>query len=187
MTRIIAICGAKRSGKDTIAKYIVQKYGYKHYKIAAKLKDVCGMLFGFSEEQMEDNSKDIIDKKFNITPRHAMQFVGTEMMQYKIQELLPSIGRNFWINILLREIQKEDNVVISDMRFVHEFDAIKNTNNAINVIQVSKDSFIDIDLHPSEVEWRDIPASTIIENNKTIEDLYDRVDAFLVEIDNSRS
>lgn len=193
MTRIIAICGPKRSGKDTIANYIVAKYGYKHFKIASKLKDVCGLLFGFTQEQMEDDTKDIIDTKYNITPRKAMQFVGTEMMQYKIQELLPNVKRNFWINLLMQEIQKESHVVISDMRFLHEYETMCKESD-LHVIQVSKPnsgSDSHLDLHPSEVEWRKIPTTTIIENNKTIEDLYEQVDRAcylrLIKVNNPRS
>ncbi len=43
--QIIAICGYKRSGKDTIAQYLVKKYNYKHHKITHKLKECIKLLF----------------------------------------------------------------------------------------------------------------------------------------------
>lgn len=182
--RVIAICGPKRSGKDTIAKHITEKYGYKHFKIAENLKSVCGLLFGFSHEQMEDDSKDKVDPKYNISPRQAMQFVGTEMMQYKIQELLPNVGRNFWINLLLQNTKNESHIVISDMRFLHEYEALRRYD--LFVIQVFKDLHIQtLDNHSSEIEWSKIPANIKIHNNSSIENMYKCIDDALVKINNS--
>ena len=45
LPKIIAVCGYKRSGKDTIAKYLNKKYNYKHLKITYKLKECLKLLF----------------------------------------------------------------------------------------------------------------------------------------------
>jgi dephospho-CoA kinase len=179
--KIIAICGLKRSGKDTVANYFVQRHNYKHVKIADPLKQVCKILFGFSDEQIESNAKDEIDKRHQITPRLAMQFFGTEIMQYKIQEILPNTGRNFWINLLLDNISESTNpIVISDMRFMHEYNAIqkKYGDNAI-IIKIKRDQHNTLqseDNHCSEQEYLDIPETYLIENNSSIQELYEKLD-----------
>ena len=171
--QVIAICGMKRSGKDTIANYIAS-LGYKPVKISAKLKEICHILFGFSHVQMEDAVKDVIDERFGITPRKAMQFLGTEVMQYKIQELLPNTGRSFWINTLLQ--QEQDKIVISDMRFVHEERALRAMwGDRAMIIKVVRPELEDEDEHVSEKEWVDIKEDVLLVNNTTIDSLLDKV------------
>ena len=101
---IIAICGGKCCGKDTIANIISDRYGFQRVKIEKNL-EVCTIILNFSDEQMESDTKDVSDQYWGITPRHAMQFIGTEVMQFKIQELLPNIGRNIWITSLLESMK----------------------------------------------------------------------------------
>lgn len=185
MGRIIAICGLKRSGKDTIANYLAQKHNFKHIKIASPLKQVCGILFGFTQKQMEEDEKDIVDKRLGITPRLALQFFGTEMMQYKLQEIMPNVGRKFWIDLLLEKIKDDHtNYVISDLRFLHEYNAIKSKHNTF-IIKVCKESNMIDDLHCSEKEWTTIPEDVLINNDDTLLSLYSKLDDILVETNSS--
>ena len=167
--RIIAVCGYKRSGKDTVANIISELYGHKHMKIASKLKDVTQTLFGFSHSQIEEDVKDHIDTRWGITPRQAMQFIGTEMFQFKIQEILPEIKRNFWIKGLIADLNGNLPVVISDLRFVHEYEELKNLG--VFVIRVTKKNNSEtIDHHPSETDFLNIPADLEIVNNDFVID-----------------
>jgi len=165
----IAICGSKRSGKDTVANIISELYGHKNFKIATKLKDVCRILFGFSEDQVESDSKDVIDPEWDITPRQAMQYIGTEIMQYKIQELLGyQIGRELWIRSFIKTISKEPLVVVSDLRFMHEYKHIKKMDGLIiRIINSDIDNDIDKEnnSHISEREFQSIPADITIDNS----------------------
>jgi hypothetical protein len=168
--RIIAICGSKRHGKDTIAKFLSSNYDYEHVKISQKIKDICKILFGFTHDQMETDNKENIDPKWGITPRKAMQFIGTEVGQFKIQELLPMIDRKFWIDSLINELEPNKKYVISDLRFMHEFDEIKKLDGI--VIRVERPNLIlPEDLHISELEYIDIPTNIIIKNDN-IENLH---------------
>jgi hypothetical protein len=174
MPRIIAICGAKRSGKDTLAHYISHKYLHTKLAFADPLKEAVNALFQFSAEQTGDSDlKDVIDKQWGITPRRALQFFGTEVLQYKIQELLPNIDRKFLANALVSRITKNDNepYVISDMRFVHEYEAVKKLGAF--VIRVDRSSveenyYHDVPVHCSEIEYRNIPFDLHIKNDQDI-------------------
>jgi hypothetical protein len=133
-------------------------------------------MFGWSPKHMEDDEKDHVDEKWGISPRDAMKFIGTEMMQYKIQELLPEIGRNFWIKQLINKINVGENIIISDLRFVHEFLMIKEHFPNAVIVKVMKQTAGHLDLHSSEVEWKDIVEDVLIDNNGSMEDLRAQVD-----------
>ena len=176
MYNIIAICGAKRSGKDVLAKYLINKYKYEKLSFAEPLKKAVKELFNFNDIQVgidEDNGmgneKDIIDERWGITPRKALQFFGTEIMQYKMNELIPNINREFFANILLSKIVENKNYVISDMRFLHEYEKIKGLN--ILIIKVIRPSLIKKrDEHISENEYEQIPCNIEVLNEGSIED-----------------
>ncbi len=183
LPRIIAICGLKRSGKDTIADYMCQNFGYTKIRIANPLKQGLKAMFGFTDDQLETDLKDVIDERWGVEPRKVMQFVGTEVMQYKINDVLPGIGRSFWIKSLIEEhINKEKNskqlFVIPDLRFRHEYDLLSQYNAVFWRVERMKDGNIVLptnETHSSEREYLDIPVSKILRNNNFVE-LYKSVD-----------
>ena len=172
MKKIIAICGPKRCGKDVLANHIVNKYGYTRLSFAEPLKEIVKLLFNFSDTQVglidsDNDEKDTIDERWKISPRKALQFIGTEVLQNKIQELLPNIKRDYFANILLSKIDNEKTYVISDMRFIHEYEKIKHLD--IQVIKVTRPSIISNEEHLSELEYLNIPFDKEIVNDSTIE------------------
>jgi len=182
---IIAICGGKRTGKDTLASYIVSKYKYKQIAFADPLKEAVSALFDFSPLQTgNDNVKDDIDTRWGITPRKALQFFGTEVLQYKIQELLPEVERKFLAYSLVNRIQKnEGKYVVSDMRFVHEYEEIAKMGAFIIRIDrpnITTNDYPDEPIHPSEVEYRQIPFHLHISNDGNINDLIQKFEESVV-------
>jgi dephospho-CoA kinase len=181
---IIGICGKKRSGKDTIAEHLVSNYDFVNCKIAEKLKSVCQLLFNFTEEEIE-LSKDEMHSKWQMSPRQAMQFIGTEVMQYEIQKLLPEIQRNFWIRSMLEsKYGQHERIVISDLRFLHEVEAIKQciaaSDTTFTIIRVQRSApgnlGISTDAHVSELECTQIAADHVIENDGSVSDLLNKID-----------
>lgn len=173
--KIIAITGAKRSGKDTLANYIAYRYLYEKIHIADPLKDAVSALFSFSKEQVGDNdAKDQIDNRWGITPRKALQFFGTEVIQYKMQELLPGIDRKFLAYSLVNKIEKDGYYVVSDLRFYHEYEELAKLDAFIIRVDrpvSTEDQNQDVLVHPSEVEYRMIPCHMNIMNDKDISHL----------------
>ena len=179
LPRVIAVSGYKRCGKDTIAEYLVRNYGYKNVKIAETLKRVCQIVFGLNDEQLDGSKKEEIDERWGIAPRKIMQFIGTEVMQYQIQQLLPGIGRTFWIRSLITKYSNTNEpIVISDLRFKHEYEELRKAfGSRAYFFQVKKAlNDKDLDEHSSETEWMNIPYDFQLSNNGTIEDLYIQVD-----------
>jgi hypothetical protein len=199
MSNVIAICGAKRSGKDVLAKYIIENYGFKKLSFAEPLKKAVKELFNFNdiqvgidEENALGNEKEIIDERWGISPRKALQFFGTEIMQYSIDKLIPNTNRCFLADILLSHISDDkngttNNYVISDLRFLHEYNKLKGSLkiNSLIIVKISRPS-INItegtegicDIHISEKEYIDIPHDVEIVNDGTIRDLTDLFDIY---------
>lgn len=190
LPKVIALCGAKRSGKDTLANYIANKFLYQKIAFADPLKEAVCALFDFTHNQVgysystyeacDDAGKDLIDKRWGITPRKALQFFGTEVLQYKIQELLPGIDRKFLANSLASKIRQSNrHFIVSDLRFVHEYEELKKMGALI--IRVDRPSIVenvynDEAVHTSEIEYRMIPCDMHILNDKDIPNLIKRFD-----------
>lgn len=177
---IIGIVGRKRSGKDTIGDYLINNYGLTKYSFANPLKMGVKELFGFTDEQVFGNDKDIIDPIWGVTPRDVLQIIGTEFCQFDIIKYLPNLqvgDRLFWVKRfeLWFNQNKNLNVVICDVRFQHEVDSIKSKGGKI--IRVNRDSLTNSDNHKSELEMDLITGvDYVIENNGTLEDLYNNLD-----------
>ena len=175
--RVIAITGLRRSGKDEIAKVLGEKWGFDNVKVAGPLKQVIMSLFNMTEDHVEGHMKDVIDERWGITPRLAMQFIGTEVMQYKIQEIMPHIGRNFWMKKLCDLIKANPNKLfaISDVRFLHEVSELKKAfPNQVCVVKVIRPSLFageECDTHSSELEWQHIQEDILITNDGDLDSL----------------
>lgn len=183
---IIGLLGQKHSGKDTCADYLVKYYGFKRFAFGDSVKEVCRILFKFNDEQLYGNKKEEIDPRYNITPREAFQKIGTEFGQYFIHELLPNLNipkRTLW-TLALDELDKSQNIIISDVRCKHEIDAIKQRGGIIVKIERNtiKNEFSE---HSSEQEIFNISSSDIyytINNNGTLNDLYNELLTFYLTI-----
>jgi hypothetical protein len=181
--RIIGVCGYKRNGKDTVAQHLATQYGYTHVKFAQPLKTWIQELFQLTQEQVEGAEKDQVDPAWGVSPRQIMQFMGTEVMQFKIQELLPHVGRTFWVQRLFKELPEDARLVISDVRFQHEVDEIRRRDPTAVILRVERQHpHPHGDVHVSEVELLNLRPDVCIPNDGTIKDLWTRIDAWMAEL-----
>lgn len=130
MKKVLAICGRRRCGKDTLAVHMESKGDWTHMKVSKTLKSCISFLFNLTHAEVEGDLKDVVidhGPGRGTTPRRLLQWMGTDIMQYELQNVVPHIGRSFWIDHLVSDIKwvlKEKNVVISDIRFEHELDRL---------------------------------------------------------------
>jgi|WetSurMetagenome_2_1015567.scaffolds.fasta_scaffold08499_6 hypothetical protein len=180
---IIALCGNKRVGKDTVAKYLVENYKFKRYGFADPIRESCKNIFLWDDDWI-DSHKEEIDPRWGISYRDIAQIIGTEVFQYKVPELLPGfnkkIGKTLWV-ARFKELYIKDmsiDYVISDLRFIHEYEAIKKYHNTY-IIKVERPSVINEDTHPSEKEVNKIPYDFELLNDSTEEVLKSNVDTII--------
>ena len=122
------------NGKDTISDFIVDKYNFEKYAITKPLKNICKILFNFSNDQLYGDLKEEKDLYWNITPHHAMEFIGTDLIRNKFTQLISNIKNNFWLKhfkLIYNNSLKNKNIVISDIRFQNEVDMIHELNGII--------------------------------------------------------
>ena len=188
MTIIIGIIGTKQSGKDTIGNYLKERYGFSKYAFADPIKEISKILFDLSEKQVNGSNqeKDEIDPRWNLNGRQVLQRLGTEFGQFKIFDIFPELKekikyRELWVYLFDAWLKNHSNknIVITDVRFIHEMEHIKKLGG--NILKISRNTGLD-DNHISECESQQIQETNIdfnIDNNNTLHDLYSQVDTFV--------
>lgn len=177
--------GIKKSGKDTLADHLVNNKGFQKYSFADPIRDICKTVFDWSDEDFKDREiKETIDSYFGISPRQAMQWIGTEAFQYLIGEDFPlfkkTVGRTIWVRKFINWREKHPyfkNVVIPDWRFPHEqMELIENINEPIKFVRVENNRIKEGDVHESEVHIPHLSVDVTIHNDGSIEDFYENID-----------
>lgn len=180
---IIGISGLKRNGKDTIANYLCDNYGYQRIAFADPLKEVARVMFEFNDEQLYGSEKEVVDEYWQLTPRQALNFVGIDLIKNNMDKLDPKFGKNFWIHCAKRkvdEILKENPdavIVFSDVRYPDECELIRKLNGFI--IRVERPCYLTVDSHESESHVMNLKVDAIIQNDGSIDDLHKRVSELL--------
>uniref|UniRef100_A0A6C0EFE5 Deoxynucleoside monophosphate kinase n=1 Tax=viral metagenome TaxID=1070528 RepID=A0A6C0EFE5_9ZZZZ len=181
MVFVIGITGKKGHGKDTVGK-ILNKYGYKRIAFADPLKEACRCIFGFTDEQLYGDEKEKTDPFWNVTPRHILQYVGTDLFRDQLGFVVPDLGKDIWIKSAEKHIESSgfDKIVITDVRFQNEVDMILKKGGY--VVRVTRPSIKSGDTHVSETHIDDLVVNNDILNDGTIEDLEQKVKDILISL-----
>jgi hypothetical protein len=178
---LIGLLGQKRVGKDTVADYLVEKYNFKKESMATPLKDICKLLFGFNDNQLYGDKKEVTDLEWGVTPRIVLQYLGTDVFRQDINKIMPDINDNFWVKCMKNRLDNNhklnpaDKIVIADIRFQNEVDMIHELGGI--VIKITRPNIDNTDLHISEANIDTITLYDIlINNNKDYIDLYNTID-----------
>jgi hypothetical protein len=179
---IVALCGRRRSGKDTVAQYLVDARGFRHHKISQPLKDALAVLFGFDADELETDKKEAVHPTWGVSPRTLMQYVGTEVFRKDIQTVVPGVGESFWIRRLIEGVKKErghEPIVISDLRFVNEYELMRREwGSRLLVMRVDRfEGGAAVETHVSEREFMDIPCDVVLDNKGGVDELRKQVEA----------
>ncbi len=185
-TLIVGVGHKARAGKDTVANHLVNHHGFERTAFASRLKEVARVVFGFNDEQLYGNLKEVPDEKWNdtlrflgsdgtgstfhepLTPRIAMQKIGTESFR-------DIFHRDIWIAALFLGLEPGKRYVITDVRFHNEAQAILDAGGYL--WKVSRFDRGDVATHVSETALDDFEDWHVrIDNNFTIQNLQDRVD-----------
>ena len=144
---IIGIIGKRRSGKSTAAEYLVNGYSFIKISFATPLKMLCKNLFFLTNEQLEGDSKDVIDNRYGVSPRQLMQTIGNELFKRDIYSRLPQLKippGDIWINIFKHTYDvissKSRNsvldVVVPDVRFKREVEFLRKLQKNVVILLV---------------------------------------------------
>lgn len=167
---IIGLTGYAQSGKDTVAKILVENYGYTRVAFADKIRE-----FLYETNPMFDN---VAGEPLFVRERVDRDGWEEAKKSPHIRRLLQNsgvaarkvFGENFWVQQALREVHFEGNYVITDVRFTNEADAIKKYDNS-QIWRIKRLGVDAINAHVSETQMDGYPVDQIFINNSTIEDL----------------
>lgn len=188
---IIGICGFQGSGKDTIADYLQNIYGFKRDSFAATLKDAVAAVFGWDRELLEGRTRESriwreqVDPWWakrldmpNLTPRLVLQKWGTEVARKSWHD-------DIWIASLENKLTRAHNdIVITDVRFPNEIEAVRNAGGIVirvvrgpepewyksavaanQQVQSAVAYMLAQNVHPSEWAWIGTKFDAVIDNN----------------------
>jgi hypothetical protein len=178
---IIGLSGYARSGKDTAADHLVNKYGFSRYSFAAPMKEAMYKLNPIVHSDKIGNFryKDLVDtygldqaKDSHPEIRRLLQVFGTEVGR-------DMFGINFWVELALKSMT-EDKVVISDVRFKNEADAIKSVGG--QVWRINRHGVGPVTDHSSELDLDNYNFNHIIDNDYSVLDLNNVIDMLLEKL-----
>jgi hypothetical protein len=195
---IIGLIGNQRSGKDTIADYLVY-HKFKKLSFADPIKDISKSLFNWSDETCYGSSKDILDNKTGIVPREFFKWFGTTIMQHTFDTTFPDKtikSRSIWASKILNDVDNymqqdsNQNIVITDFRFMHEYELAVSKYPDIKFILVSRNDNTLIDDNNTKWEYEiehllktlhinNINNLHIINNTSTLNHLYTKIYDYL--------
>ena len=172
---IVGMAGYKRVGKDTAAEVLVTDFGFDRYALADPLKQAVSALFGFAPEEINGEAKDLAHLFWNITPRQALQVVGTELIRNELRKHFPHIT-NLHIERMKQEARLHDDLVITDVRFPDEVEAVQDLGGI--VIRIHRPGY-EASAHPSETLIDTAPVDYEVINDASKIDLQDRIVAIV--------
>ncbi len=174
---IIGLTGKSGSGKDEVAKRLVQKHGFLRLAFADSLKLAARHIFSLSDAQLWGAEKDLVDPYWGMTPGQIMQRLGTECLRDGFSST-PEVGEQVWIKSLFRKIEPAQDYVITDVRFPNEADEVKRWGG--RVYRVIRPGHVSARApHVSETALDGYEVDGEICNNGTLGDLAYTADSLL--------
>lgn len=158
MTIVIGLGHRAGVGKDTLADYMVKRYGFTKYAFADPLKRAAREIFGFTKEQVEEQSqKKEVDPFWGFTPRYALQKLGTEAVRNVF-------GPDTWVKAAARAIELggQDRIVFTDVRFRSEADWLRTVGEVWRIDRIGITDQVRRIETPGRVEWQDTRTDEIL-------------------------
>lgn len=175
---LIGLIGKKRVGKDTFAATLTERHGYTRVALADPLRDAARELdpimgtFPLLDEGLtrvrEWRYSDVIDSiGYEKAKDYAPEIRRTLQ---KLGQAIRTIDPEFWLRAAMAKVDAIDGpVVITDVRFPNEADAIKAAGGYL--VRITRDLPDDGDTDISETALDDYREDLWIGNNGSREDL----------------
>jgi hypothetical protein len=180
VSKIIGLAGKSGSGKDVVADYIGDNYGYKKIAVADAIRDECSEFLQLALQRMfsvAEPGYDLVISSFQSmiyekpTPsgiRVLLQWFGTE---YRCSQ-----DPNYWVNILKTRMAENEFVVVSDVRLPVEIDAIHEAGGEVWFVERPGVASVGIPGHLTEIGLDGATFDRTILNDKTLKELRFKVD-----------
>ena len=167
---IILLSGKCGNGKDTIADYLVTNYNYSKYSFAETLKHHTSQKYNFDPVLCFTQE----GKKTTIGDKTVRDLLISEALEIR------KTNDNYFVEKTVSKFQKGTDIVISDCRYPNEIEYITKAFKDVIVLRVNKsDQQNPTHLLPSETQLDNYQFDYIIDNDGSMESLYNSVSVFL--------
>jgi len=109
---LLGVVGLNGSGKDEVANYLVEKYGFVHYGCGQAVRD-----------ELKRVGKNYLD-------RNEMHELANKMRKEN--------GNNYWAKFIFEKFKDSKNLIISSIRNPSEIDFIESKNGKLIRVDVSQ-------------------------------------------------
>jgi dephospho-CoA kinase len=175
MGKILGLSGKLSVGKDEVAKMIIKAdNSFKVKRYSGKLKMIAELLTGIPAETMNDQKvkEQYLGDDWGMDLRLLLQKLGTEAIR-------DGLHKQAWINAMFADVKESDNIVITDVRFPNELEAIKKRGGITVRIERGVRA---AGCHASETSLDNADFDYWIDNNGSLEDLEYKVNFFMSKI-----
>ena len=171
---IIGLGYKARSGKDTVGLYLSDTGKFNMTSFAFSLKEAVKVIYGWTDEHVYGNLKEVIDPFWNQTPREVMQKFGTEACRNNLR-------KDIWVKSLEKRVMGDPdaNWVITDCRFPNEAEFVHRLGGfMIRLDRDDPDAIAEgTTTHASETAMDSFENwDGVIDNNGTLNDLFAATD-----------
>jgi hypothetical protein len=176
---LVGVTGPAASGKDTVADYLHDQYGFERVSFAAPIYRALSAMLRVPEADLRDRAKkerdlDIIGR----SPRELLQTLGTEWGR-------DTVRNDFWLLLALREIERHrragaPGVVITDVRFGNEANFVRGQGGQVWHIQ--RPGTPAVRAHSSEIGVAVLGCDRGLLNDGPIAALCNRVDRLIDDL-----
>ena len=161
---LIGLCGAAGSGKNTVAEFLTE---FAQIAFADPLYECVSTITGLPVDRLKDREvKEAVMPHLGKSPRQLLQTLGTEWGRGTVH---PEI----WIRIAMERAGRRPNVVITDVRFDNEAQAIVDAGGEVwRVARPGWRCLADAAAtHPSEAGVSNHLIARTIDNSGSLDDL----------------
>jgi hypothetical protein len=183
--RLIGLSGYARSGKDT-AYALLKESGWQKVAFAEPMREFLYRLNPIVDEDHTNNViriKEVIDSYgwdgyketvHGAEMRGLMQRLGTECGR-------ALLGDNIWIDTALNGLDAQGSYAVTDCRFVNEAFAIHQRGG--KVIRINRPGVGPANAHISETGLDSYPFDAVVENDGSLENFKEKLEAVICELD----
>ena len=183
VTKKIGLAGKSGSGKDVVADYICEQYGYRKVAVADAIRDeVADFLFEIFDNTQDTHFQDgphvdairdaFMQMVYEKPTPHAMRI----LLQWWGTEYRRSQDSDYWVKQLVAKMPEEDFVVVSDVRLPIEMDAIHAAGGEVWFVERPGVDPVGIPNHLTEIGLDGATFDRKILNDKSLDELRAKVD-----------